>query len=412
MFSSSKLYINNSKENPHSEINSLSKKLYDLVCKQRDFFTEEERQNVKYLLHNGADPCYYEKNKTIVQSLIIQQEFDLLDFILSKSPESCLTIPSLGIYDQCTGDKTIKQEMFFLSCFDPLHLATKFTKEIGNEKSYKIYQLIKKYYPIDKYINELNNMIDELYNVIFQKISTAMLDKKRPLLILFGEEHNSYFTIISQCIAIYIAKQLGVTTYFREEDKTRKKSFKQILKMIEEMRAPIGSSIKTLYSVRMFMNKLHLNILPADLGSDGVSLKPIGDYTIPKNLEERDTLEAIRYRNKIMASEFKKVDRKNIFAEVGAAHLYGLLIEEKLSDFYNVLPFNSANIIQKQHNVTQQQLDFLHSSQVVTLENRWNLLITLEALSPFELIDMIYRRLEQHIDPMISMTSRVKLATP
>lgn len=196
-------------------------------------------------------------------------------------------------------------------------------------------------------LDKAKKALDALYSFVTEKIAITKGKKpKKPMLILIGEDHESAFSAFAEIVCITAAIEFGIKHFLREEDESRNAQINAC--MHRYLAGENGYSLPWRYQnpplfSRVFLYHLKMSFQMIDLGADSKSLIPYKDKTPPPG-SSISTVEGIKYRNNVMAEEFKQFANQDLFAIVGSDHLYGLANEEGLAEQYELVLFDSSKI--------------------------------------------------------------------
>ncbi len=185
-----------------------------------------------------------------------------------------------------------------------------------------------------------NKILDELMKVhgyFYEKFKVAKqrsVSSKKPVLVLFGEDHYSSFSSLTEIVGITVAVELGIKRFCYEYDDSRH------ARMLGLSLTSLRNSPSQMISSMQLIKKLLMNFEPIDQGlNDKDHLIPYKDKIMP-NVGPED-IEGMTYRNEIMA-EILRSKNQDAFAIVGASHLSGLIKEEKLNENFEVILIDSC----------------------------------------------------------------------
>lgn len=334
-----------------------NKRLFSLISGTPETFTSPQKEEIIQLLNEGASPNYVDLRMvqyfnseiqwqfTIVNTLIILKEYELLKVILETYGGNCLNNYLVALAEaENKSALVLKEQKNALEYFafskeqDSLHLAAR-----EANADFKIYKLIETHYAFSKDIKEkLQQKIQELHSLILNGMRATFersLKSGKPVLILIGESHvGSLFPGLVEMITMFAAQQFGIEVYFEEVDDSRSKNRENIANSdkSEDLETP-GIQL------RLFSRLLSITLLPADQGALSLDeLAPYKGLQPPLGATAVDA-RGVKYRNQVIAGEYKSYPGQHIYGIVGAYHLYGLVKEEALHENYELLILNCAS---------------------------------------------------------------------
>ncbi len=196
----------------------------------------------------------------------------------------------------------------------------------------------------EKELDSDNTTLDELMKVHryfheeYKAAKTRSAASKKPVLILFGESHDSFFSSLTEKIAITVAIELGINRFCCELDDSRHAN---VERRLSKAITKLGDFSSAMTHSLKFTKKVLLNFEPIDQGSDNNGLIPYKNKIMPN--AKSDDPEGVKYRNEIMA-EILRSKNEDAFVIVGAYHLYGLINEEKLMESFELVMFNASTM--------------------------------------------------------------------
>lgn len=190
------------------------------------------------------------------------------------------------------------------------------------------------------------NKIHSEYQKLFEKITQAQAEARKagkPLMVLVGEEHSYIDTALYQAMILHIANEkMRLKGIFTE-------AFQQGFYEKHNRRANCypGKTVDEL------AKQMDIKIVPIDLALCGYftrtgfysdepsECRGSGYASVIMLNDEVTGLKAMRVRNNVMTDVAIRADLGDTIAIVGGAHLYGLIEETPLTEYYHVLPINT-----------------------------------------------------------------------
>lgn len=187
---------------------------------------------------------------------------------------------------------------------------------------------------------EFNQKIAEFHKALSAKIDAAKKEAQennKPLLILVGENHNSESSAIIESLVLDIAaKKLSLKEVLTE-------SFFSILK--EKYRkyhigpySYLDEKIKA-----KGLQTINLDLAICQRNTGWIEEIPACKNNYPQllHVENATSTEGIKIRNTVMADVAIHTELNDKIAVVGSAHLFGMIKETTLSEYYHILPINT-----------------------------------------------------------------------
>lgn len=207
-------------------------------------------------------------------------------------------------------------------------------------------------------LHDLSDFRQDILNIISSSLKRAEA-KNKPLLILLGETHGRMSTSLLESFILYLSSQLPNLSLSNVFTEAFDANFYEQPEYSVDPCNVVEKVIEHLGLTKIQMDLAACQIFKPDIPKvcEVIDYEKLMSGVIIDSVEKAKLKEGLKKRNQIMTEvmiAFK--NDGNAIAIIGKAHLYGIMQETKLQDYYHVVPILVGPNLDFDRTITKKQI--------------------------------------------------------